>query len=241
MLERITSDAGQLEDDPAARWGHLAGVSLLEVMIRQVFPGRIAVVSSFGAESAVLLDMVARVEPSTPVIFVDTDALFDETVAYRDRLLRRFGLTDLRIARPNLAELAAAEELWRDHPDRCCELRKVVPFQRATRGFAALIDGRKSYHGDARSRLPVISTAADGVVKVSPLAGMSEAEIERLFEERRLPRHPLVAQGYRSIGCWPCTRPVQPGEGARAGRWPGRAKSECGIHLRPADATRQAG
>lgn len=225
-LHKVENDVGGL----LRRWGHLDGKDLLEVMIRQAFPGRIAVTSSFGAEAAVLLDLVAQVEPATPVLFVDTDALFDETIAYREQLVRRLGLTDVRIARPSLAELAASEELWRSDPDACCRWRKVLPFERATRGFAALIDGRKGFHGGARSQLPVISTSADGVVKVSPLARWEESAIEDIFRDRGLPRHPLWASGYRSIGCWPCTRPVQPGEPARAGRWAGVAKTECGIH-----------
>lgn len=219
-----------MSDALLRRWGHLDGKALLEVMIRTVFPGRIAVTSSFGAEAAVLLDLVAQVEPATPVLFVDTDALFDETIAYREILMRRLGLTDLRIVRPSPADLAAADELWRSDPDACCRLRKVVPFERLTHGFDALIDGRKGFHGGSRAHLPVISTGAGGVVKISPLARWDEAAVEAMFEQRRLPRHPLWAQGYRSIGCWPCTRPVQPGDPVRAGRWAGGSKSECGIH-----------
>jgi phosphoadenosine phosphosulfate reductase len=219
-----------LADDLSLRWGALDGRELLEVMIREVFPGRIAVTSSFGAEAAVLLDLVAQVEPATPVLFVDTDALFDETVAYRETLVRRLGLTDVRIARPSLADLAASAELWASDPDACCRLRKVLPFERVTRGFAALIDGRKGFHGAGRARLPVISGGVGGVVKISPLARWDEAEVEARFAARNLPLHPLWSQGYRSIGCWPCTRPVQPGEPARAGRWAGAAKTECGIH-----------
>lgn len=217
-------------DDLSRRWGHLDGLELLEVMIHHVFPGRIAVTSSFGAEAAVLLHLVAQVDPNTPVLFVDTDALFDETIAYRERLVRRLGLTDLRIARPSLADLAASAELWSSDADACCRLRKVLPFERVTRGFAALIDGRKGFHGAGRSQLPVISVGAAGVVKISPLARWDEAELEAMYRDHNLPRHPLSAQGYRSIGCWPCTRATQPGEPARAGRWAGAAKTECGIH-----------
>lgn len=219
-----------LADDLLRRWGHLDGLDLLEVMIQRVFAGRIAVTSSFGAEAAVLLDLVAQVDPNTPVLFVDTDALFDETIAYREQLVRRLGLTDVRIARPSLVDLAAAADLWSSDPDACCRLRKVLPFERVTRGFAALIDGRKGFHGASRTQLPVISDGAGGVVKISPLARWDEAELQAMFCDRNLPRHPLWGQGYRSIGCWPCTRATRPGEPARAGRWAGAAKTECGIH-----------
>ncbi len=213
-----------------AAYGHLDGRDLLSVMIGREFAGNIAVLSSFGAEAAVLLDLVAQVEPATPVIFIDTDALFDETVAYRDKLVRRLGLADIRIVRPLPADLAAADELWRTDPDRCCHLRKVLPLRRAAAGCAALIDGRKGFHGGKRDGLATISEGEGGLIKISPLAGWSEERIEAALVERQLPRHPLVAQGFRSIGCWPCTRATAPGEPARAGRWAGTGKSECGIH-----------
>lgn len=207
-----------------------SSLDLLRWVIVTEFPGRIAVTSSFGAESAVLLDLVARVNPAVPVLFMDTDALFDETVAYRDALAAHLGLTDLRVVRPAWADLRQAEDLWRDDPETCCHLRKVKPFAAAAAGFDALIDGRKSLHGGERAGLPVLSLDAAGTFKVSPLAHWTEDDVERAFVERGLPRHPLVARGYRSIGCWPCTRPVAPGEAPRSGRWAGRAKAECGIH-----------
>jgi phosphoadenosine phosphosulfate reductase len=213
---------------PIAAFGHLDGKALIEAILAR-FPGQVAVTSSFGAESAVLLDLVAQVDPSVPVIFLDTGELFDETVAYRYQLERQLGLTDLRVVRPTEAELAEAAELWRTDTDRCCELRKVRPLARAVAGFTVLIDGRKQAHGFGRETLSTVQVAGE-VVKVSPLANWGEADIAKAFDARQLPRHPLVAQGYRSIGCWPCTRPTAEGEPARAGRWAGSAKSECGIH-----------
>ena len=212
-----------------ALFGHLDGKDLLEALIHGELRGRIAVTSSFGAESAVLLDLVAAVDPATPVIFLDTGELFDETLAYRYQLERRLGLTNIMVVRPTEAELAEAEDLWRDDVDRCCELRKVRPLARVTRGFDALVDGRKRAHGFERQDISTIEDGA-GIIKISPLANWSTERIERSFAERGLPRHPLVEQNYRSIGCWPCTRPVEPGQPARAGRWAGVAKSECGIH-----------
>lgn len=214
--------------DPQAAYGHLGGKALIEAILAH-YPGKVAVTSSFGAESAVLLDLVAQVDPSVPVIFLDTGELFDETIDYRYQLERKLGLTDLRVVRPTDAERAEAEDLWRTDADRCCELRKVRPLARAVAGFAVLIDGRKRAHGFGREGLSTI-TVAGGVIKASPLATWGEDDIAKAFAARALPRHPLVAQGYRSIGCWPCTRPTAPGEPARAGRWAGSGKSECGIH-----------
>ncbi|MBX9633719.1 MAG: phosphoadenylyl-sulfate reductase [Magnetospirillum sp.] len=209
----------------------LDGKELIAAVARD-YAGRIAVTSSFGAESAVLLDLVAQVDPALPVIFLDTGELFDETLEYRDALERKLGLTNIRVVRPTDADRKEAEDLWRTDTDRCCELRKVRPLAKAVAGFDALIDGRKRAHGFDRGELGTVQSVG-GVIKISPLANWSEAEIEAHFVARDLPRHPLVAQGYRSIGCWPCTRPTKPGESARSGRWAGSAKSECGIHTVP--------
>ncbi len=214
----------------------LDGKALIAAAIA-AFPGRVAVTSSFGAESAVLLDLVAQVDPGLPVIFLDTGELFDETVEYRATLQARLGLTNVVAVRPTDADRRQAEELWRTDADRCCELRKVLPLARAVDGFDALIDGRKRAHGFDRDALPTVQQAG-GKIKISPLATWSEEQVEAAFLERDLPRHPLVAQGYRSIGCWPCTRPTRPGEPARAGRWSGSAKTECGIHTVPLGAAK---
>lgn len=195
--------------------------------------GRIAVVTSFGAESAVLLHLVAGLDRRTPVIFLETGKLFAETLAYRDLLIERLGLADVRSIRPDAAALLAADpagDLWRRDPDRCCHLRKVEPLERALSGFAAWINGRKRYQTDGRSRLP-LAERVDGRVKLNPLANWSSERVNDYFAQHRLPRHPLEAEGYRSIGCEPCTTPVSPGEDARAGRWRGSEKTECGIHF----------
>jgi len=207
---------------------HLEGKELIAAAA-QAFAGRIAVTSSFGAESAILLDLVAQVDRSLPVLFLDTGELFDETLAYSRALAGFLGLADLRVVRPEPAELKEAEDLWRTDADRCCELRKVRPLARAVEGFTALIDGRKRTQRDQLFSVQEVG----GVTKLSPLANWSEADIEAHFVARNLPRHPLLAKGYRSIGCWPCTRPTTPGEPARAGRWAGSAKTECGIHTSP--------
>jgi phosphoadenosine phosphosulfate reductase len=211
--------------------------TLLETMIHRVFPGKIAVVSSFGTESAILLHMVAQVDRAVPVIFLDTGKLFAETLAYRDALVARLGLTDVRSVPPNAATLASVDPdgtLWRSDPSLCCWARKVEPLDEALLGFEAWITGRKRFQGGKRTELALVESGDDGRTKVNPLAFYGEAELGAYFAAHDLPRHPLEARGYRSIGCAVCTRPVKPGESARAGRWSGSDKTECGIHDRSA-------
>jgi phosphoadenosine phosphosulfate reductase len=206
---------------------------LESVLKRSGFAGRTALVTSFGAESAVLLHLVAGIDPRTPVIFLETGKLFPETLAYRDLLVERLGLEDVRSVKPDAAALLAADpagDLWRHNPDLCCRLRKVEPLARALEGFAAWINGRKRYQGADRGRLPLVERAG-GRIKLNPLAHWAEGEIAHYFALHRLPRHPLEAQGYRSVGCAPCTTPTDADEDARAGRWRGTDKTECGIHF----------
>jgi len=190
------------------------------------------VVTSFGADSAVVLDMVSRIDRHLPVIFLETGKHFPETLEYRDKLATELGLTDVRSVTP-LAEDIAREDgvgdLWKRDPDRCCELRKVLPLERALRGFDAWVTGRKRFQGGERSALEAIE-AADGRIKVNPLHDWDYGDVRRAFEDRDLPDHPLLDYGYLSIGCMPCTEPVKPGEDIRAGRWAHAAKTECGIH-----------
>ncbi len=205
---------------------------VLAAMIRREFPGRIAVVSSFGIEAAVLLHRVAAIDPSVPAILLDTRKLFGETLRYRDALVRRLGLKDVRTVFPDPAAIAAADPagtLWRTDPDRCCALRKVAPLSRALSGFDAWISGRKRYQGKARAGIPVLE-AVDGRIKVNPLALWSAADVAAYFRRHDLPRHPLEEDGFTSIGCLPCSDRARPGEGARDGRWRGHDKTECGIH-----------
>jgi phosphoadenosine phosphosulfate reductase len=203
------------------------------VLTSSHFAGRTALVTSFGAESAVLLHLVAHIDPGTPVIFLKTGKLFPETLTYRDRLIELFGLKDVRSVKPDATAIRAADpagDLWRRDPDLCCRLRKVEPLAKALQGFTAWINGRKRYQGAARSRLPLVER--DGSrIKLNPLANWSAADIARYFVVHRIPRHPLEAWGYRSIGCEPCTTPASPDEDARAGRWRDSDKTECGIHF----------
>ncbi len=209
----------------------LEGRQLLAPILRD-FAGRAAVVSSFGAESAVLLHMVAEVDPATPVIFLDTGKHFWETLSYRAKLVDRLGLTGVRIIAPDPLQLAAADPsglLHQSNADACCHVRKTLPLQKALEGFDVTISGRKRYHGAARATLDFLSIT-DGRLKVEPLAGFSALDIAAYMKSHDLPAHPLTEIGYFSIGCEPCTAPGGSAEDPRAGRWAGSAKTECGIH-----------
>lgn len=210
---------------------HLEGHSLLAAYLTRELPGEVAVVSSFGAESAVLLALVAEINPSTPVLFLDTGRLFGETLRYRDKLAQHLGLTNIRTLLPEPAIEDADPDLmlWQQDADRCCDLRKVRPLDRALAPFTAWVNGRKRFQAATRSLVPNVELT-DGRIKLSPLAGWTAADIEAAMVARELPRHPLVEDGFLSIGCMPCTDRVTAGEDARAGRWRGQAKIECGLH-----------
>jgi phosphoadenosine phosphosulfate reductase len=216
----------------AGRYGRLEGEALLAPLIEREFGGRIALLSSFGAESALLLDMVARIDRTTPVLFLDTGKLFGETLRYRAALVEQLGLADVRSLAPDPAELARRDPdgtLWHRDADACCRLRKVEPLARALGGIEAVISGRKRHHGGARGGLAAIEYS-DGLIRVSPLWNYAPERLAQACAERGLPPHPLAADGFRSIGCMPCTDRVAPDEGPRAGRWRGQGKNECGIH-----------
>jgi len=212
----------------------LAAECVLEDAIAQRFKGRIALVSSFGTESAILLHMIAQIDRATPVIFLDTGKLFAETLAYRDALVARLGLTGVRNIRPSGAQLAAYDpdgRLWQKDVDLCCAIRKTNPLDEALEGFEAWITGRKRSQSGTRAHMDVIETGPDGRVTVNPLAFWDEAQIAAYFDAHDLPRHPLEAEGYTSIGCATCTLKPLPGQDRRSGRWAGLDKVECGIHM----------
>ncbi len=214
------------------------GCSILDHALRSVMPGRLAAVSSFGAESAVLLSMIAGIDPSLPVVFLDTGKHFPETIAYRDELASRLGLLDVRDVAPDVATVAERDptgELWYFDPDACCALRKVEPLDRTLAGFDGWISGRKRHQAATRSALPFVEF--DGRrIKLNPLADWDSARVRDEMARRRLPAHPLVERGYPSIGCSVCTRATGARDHDRSGRWAGSAKVECGIHWTPATA-----
>jgi len=193
---------------------------------------QLALVSSFGAESAVLLHMIAQVKPDTPILFLDTGMLFGQTLDYRQQLAAKLGLTDVRDLRPRFEDLAVGDpnaDLWKTDTDACCHIRKVLPLDAALDGFGGWITGRKRFHGGARMSLPVVEES-EGKLKFNPLANWTKTELDAYAAEHDLPEQPLVAQGFPSIGCWPCTSPVEEGADVRSGRWAGSQKTECGIH-----------
>jgi len=218
-----------------ARFEGVGTEEVIRTVLAEKLLGEAAVVSSFGAESAVLLDLVARVDPSVPVLFLDTGKMFQETLDYRDALIARLGLTGVRNIAPEEAVIAARDGTglrWSYDPDGCCEIRKVLPLARAMKGFDASITGRKGFQAATRIGIPRFELDGDRI-KFNPLADWTKADLDGWFESRELPRHPLEAQGYLSIGCAPCTSIVKPGEDPRAGRWRGWDKVECGIHGEP--------
>ena len=194
--------------------------------------------SSFGADSVVLLHMVAEIDRATPVVFVDTGQHFPETLAYRDRLCEQLELANVTNATPRSETIAQEDPeqfLFMSDPDRCCDIRKVRPLAEAMEAFDAWITGRKGFQSAARAALPLFEAEGDRI-KINPLVGWSGKDVLDYIAEAGLPRHPLVAKGFPSIGCLPCTSAIRPGEEARAGRWRGRTKTECGIHLGALDA-----
>ena len=207
----------------------------LRAVIDGGLAGDMAIVSSFGAESAVLLHLVSQVDASMPVLFLDTGKHFPETLAYRDELAERLGLNLVNVY-PDLADLQQRDETglrWSYDPDGCCELRKVRPLEKALAGFDASLTGRKAFQSSTRANLPrfeLDTSDAQGRLKINPLIDWGADRIAAYFEEHNLPRHPLVERGFASIGCSPCTRETKPGEDPRAGRWAGWDKVECGIH-----------
>ena len=218
---------------------HASPSEVIESALRLVGREHLALVSSFGTESAALLKVAADVDPAIPVIFLDTGWLFEETLVYRETLIEKLGLRDVRSIKPleeSLRREDPDKDLWFSDPDACCRIRKVEPLKRALAPFAAWINGRKRFQGSLRAAIPVVE--ADGVrLKFNPFATVAPADIAVIYGEADLPPHPLVASGFRSVGCMPCSSRTQPGEEARDGRWRGQAKTECGIHTATLDAS----
>jgi phosphoadenosine phosphosulfate reductase len=217
----------------AEKAAEMSAQEIVELALTGNLAGRTAVVSSFGAESAVLLHLVAQINPDTPILFLNTGKLFGETLRYRDRLQDALGLGDVRSLSPSLDARQAADPegtLWSRDTDACCNLRKVVPLNRALAPFAAQITGRKRFQTRERANMQPVEFH-EGRFRFNPLWQWNLEQLEAYMQTHKLPRHPLVEDGYPSIGCMPCTRRVQAGEDYRAGRWSGLDKDECGIHL----------
>ncbi len=209
---------------------------MLASVIDDGLAGQLTTVSSFGAESAVLLHLIAQVKPDLPVLFLETGKHFAQTLDYKAELIGKLGLTNVIDLRPETADVEAKDETglrWSYDPDGCCEIRKVIPLAKALAGYDASLTGRKAFQNTERAQLPrfeIDSSDAAGRLKINPLIDWKPDDIQAYFEEHELPRHPLVADGFPSIGCAPCTNKVAPGEDPRSGRWQGWDKTECGIH-----------
>ena len=234
LVDSITDEAAAAKRAGAIEevLHHATPSQVIESALRIVGRERLALVSSFGTESAALLKVMADVDPAIPVIFLDTGWLFEETLTYRDALIEKLGLRDVRSIKPleeTLHREDSDKELWFSDPDACCRIRKVEPLKRALAPFDAWISGRKRFQGGLRAAMPVVE-ADGGRLKFNPFAAITAGEIEAIYAEAKLPPHPLAASGFRSVGCMPCTSRTLPGEDVRDGRWRGRAKTECGIH-----------
>ena len=216
--------------------------SLLKHALADVEIGEVALVSSFGAESVVLLHMVAGIDPATPVIFLDTEMLFPETLAYQRELAGTLGLTDMRVVTPDRTALMERDVdgiLHTFDTDACCSLRKTEPLEKALQGFGGWITGRKRVQGGQRAQLPLFEKDEAARIKINPLAAWTPEMVADYIDAHDLPRHPLVARGFTSIGCAPCTTKISQGEDPRAGRWRGMEKTECGIHFEGGKAITQ--
>jgi phosphoadenosine phosphosulfate reductase len=241
LAHRAQDAAARLPDLPPAEeldraLRDASPTQIIASALQTVGRERLALVSSFGTESAALLKLMADVDPAIPVVFLDTGWLFEETLAYRDTLIGRLGLRDVRSIKPleTLSREDPDRELWFSDPDACCRIRKVEPLNRALAPFSGWINGRKRFQGGARAAIAVVEEDA-GRLKFNPFANVSREEIAAIYASAQLPPHPLAASGFQSIGCMPCTSRTSPDEDARAGRWRGRAKTECGIHTVKAD------
>ena len=231
MLDQtLDARAARLND----RYKHHAATEVLRRALNDPDLGRVTMVSSFGSESVVLLHMVSVVAPGTPVLFIDTQMLFPETLAYQTEVAEKLRLTDVRVVRATEREVALNDPdgtLHQFNTDACCDFRKTVPLERELSKFDAWITGRKRFQGGERQELDFFESEPPHRLRINPLAHWRREDIQEYMAENNLPRHPLVAKGYASIGCAPCTSPIKPGEDPRAGRWRGQAKTECGIHF----------
>ncbi|RFU11913.1 phosphoadenylyl-sulfate reductase [Rhodobacteraceae bacterium W635] len=217
-----------------ARYKHHSATAVMDRALKDPDLGRIALVSSFGAESVVLLHMVSVIDPATPVLFIDTQMLFPETLTYQQEVASYLELQDVRTIHASQIALLAGDPdgtLHQRDTDACCDLRKVRPMEAALAPFDSWITGRKRFQSGTRAALDFFETEGEIRIKINPLAHWAPEDVQDYMVNNRLPRHPLVSRGYPSLGCAPCTSPVNPGEDPRAGRWRGEEKDECGIHF----------
>ena len=231
MLDGNLDDRAVLLNE---RYRHHAATEVLRRALNDPDLGKVTLVSSFGAESVVLLHMVSVVAPGTPILFIDTMMLFQETLDYQLAVSEKLKLTDVRVIRATEHEVALNDPdgtLHQFNADACCSFRKTIPLERELSKFDAWITGRKRFQGGERDALEFFEAEPPARLRINPLAHWRSGDVQEYLAENNLPRHPLVAKGYASIGCAPCTSPIKPGEDPRAGRWRGSQKTECGIHF----------
>jgi len=238
-LERQINSIDETVATLNARYRGEGAFSLLRGVLSNGDAGRLALVSSFGAESAVLLHLVSRTRPDLPVLLIDTELLFEETLEYQQTLADSFGLTGVSVLKAPRDEVFSRDPdnlLSHFDPDACCRLRKIEPLKKALAGFDGWITGRKRFQGGVRQKIDLFENEGNRRIKINPLAHWSRDDLRAYMHEHDLPAHPLAAKGYPSIGCAPCTTEANTGENTRAGRWRNSDKIECGIHLEPAPA-----
>lgn len=238
MLDGTLDDRALRLND---RYKHHAAIEVLRRSLNDPDLGQVTLVSSFGAESVVLLHMVSVVAPGTPILFIDTQMLFQETLDYQVEVAERLKLTNVQIVRATEREVALNDPdgtLHQFNTDACCDFRKTIPLERELSKFDAWITGRKRFQGGERQELQFFEAEPPSRLRINPLAHWRSTDVQDYMAENKLPRHPLVAKGYASIGCAPCTSPIKPGEDPRAGRWRGSNKTECGIHFIGGQAVR---
>jgi phosphoadenosine phosphosulfate reductase len=192
------------------------------------FPGEVALSASFAGGGIVLAHLLSQIDPSVPVLFLDTGFHFPETLEFKERLSARLGITV-----QTLTPATDPGPLYETDADACCQIRKVDPMQRALESFTAWVSALRRDQGPTRASVSTIELHERGerpLIKIHPLAKWTRDDVARYVREHDLPSHPLLSRGYSSIGCWPCTRPTLPGESERAGRWSGTNKVECGLH-----------
>lgn len=233
-LEAPLSSISERVDELNRVYAHHSATSVLEHALTDPLVGQTALMSSFGAESVVLLHMVSVIDRTTPVLFLDTEMLFPETLDYQQNVAAALRLTNVQVHRPD-RDLTFVNDpnsrLHATNPDACCAMRKVEPLERALSPFDAWITGRKRIQSGKRAELEFFEADGENRMKINPLAHFTREDVAEYIQNNRLPRHPLVAKGYASIGCAPCTTKVAADEDPRAGRWRGLDKSECGIHV----------
>jgi phosphoadenosine phosphosulfate reductase len=211
-LAAVSVELERKSASSAIKWAH------------ERFGADIVLAASF--QDCVLIDVAAKAAPGIEVVFLDTQYHFAETLWYVERVRERYDL-NLTVMQP----LVSPDDLWQTDTDECCAMRKVEPLARALRGKQAWMTGLRRVESPTRTNAPILHLdAGRGIIKVNPLASWTDADVAAYKAEHELLEHPLVAQGYPSIGCWPCTREVAPGEDPRSGRWAENGKMECGLH-----------